>query len=567
MKEVFICYRRADSEVVTGRIYDDIAGVIGEEHVFKDVHAIPAGEDFRAVIESALSEAKCVIAVIGKNWLQEDVEGVSRINRDDDYVRAEIQTALEKNIPIIPVLVEGSEMPSPDSLEGDLKEVAFLNALPVRTDPDYKSDVNRLTARLREVTNLPDRTGKKGVGWAVSIVGLLLASLVGWLAYNSLIGPDADAGGDPPPPPEKVVIRVGIKQWVGYTPLAVAKELDLFPDDIEVTFHDVTSVGDMNRDLKDGDIDVSLGLVETHVRAAEQYDGREAADNPNRPVAFLMLDTSLGADGIVAKKEIQSVADLGMADDGTVRRFLYQKHDVSHFLFLVLSKEYAENVVEEENDEQKASRRSFHFRDLKAHGDPTDVQAAAKVFVDNPDGRYYAVGTYEPYMSSILKDDDNHLLIHSGSPSVRGLVVDIMVTKKKFLDENPQAIRSLVKGWFAAAALLNDKENARDDVLDLAFKFNGTTTDNSPWSAKTWTTNVPCSPDEYSLYLSGLTDEENTTPWPTIKENREFFHSWDGHPSKFERVFDRCKEHREGKDLSELSGHNFQAFSDVFSDE
>ena len=29
---------------------------------------------------------------------------------------------------------------------------------------------------------------------------------------------------------------MGIKQWVGYTPLAVAAELDLFPNDIDIDY-------------------------------------------------------------------------------------------------------------------------------------------------------------------------------------------------------------------------------------------------------------------------------------------------------------------------------------------
>lgn len=547
MNEVFICYRRADSEVVTGRIYDHVSNVFGDDHVFKDVDSIPAGKDFRAEIDRAIGSTKCVVAIIGKDWLEQDKQGRTRINRHDDYVRAEIQSALDCGIPIIPVLVERNEMPSPDSLEGDLKRIAFLNAIAVRADPDFKSDVNRLAKRIGEIANLSDARDKSHRLLTLSMIGIVMAGLVGWFGYKAFFGTD------PPPLVEPTKIRVGLKQWVGYTPLGVAKELDLFPNDIEVVFHDVTSVSDMNRDLENGDIDVSLGLVETHVRAAQLYIGRESAANPNRPVAFLKLDTSLGADGIVARKEIRTIADLGLTSDGIERRFLFQNHDVSHFLFLALCKEHS----------NQSGQSQFRFRDLKAFGDNRNVQAAANLFDENPGDRYYAVGTYEPYMSSMLKQDGNHPLVHSGSPIVRGLVVDIMVTKKEFLDENRNAIRSLVKGWFAATELLNKKENASEEVLDLAYKFNGTTRDGAPWSFETWTTNIPCAADEYSLYLAGLTDDESETPWPTIEENRDFFQSWDGHPSKFERVFDKCKEHREGKDLSELIGHTFQAFSDV----
>src|SRR5215475_11318758 len=108
---IFICYRREDSADVTGRIYDRLVDHFGREQVFMDVDAkIPVGSDFRLVINPKLEVCSIVIVVIGDAWLAQ-VDGKRRIDDENDYVRIEIESALRRKIPIIPILTRDAPHP------------------------------------------------------------------------------------------------------------------------------------------------------------------------------------------------------------------------------------------------------------------------------------------------------------------------------------------------------------------------------------------------------------------------------------------------------------------------
>ena len=115
---VFISYRRADSADIAGRLYDRLAAHFSEENVFKDVDSIPPGVDFRRHIERMISSCSVFLVLIGKNWLgtPEAISARSRLEEARDYVRIEVETALNLNIPVVPVLVQGARIPSEEEL-------------------------------------------------------------------------------------------------------------------------------------------------------------------------------------------------------------------------------------------------------------------------------------------------------------------------------------------------------------------------------------------------------------------------------------------------------------------
>ena len=120
-----------------------------EDRLFKDVDSIPLGMDFRTVISEAVGQCKVLLAVIGKDWLtMTGDDGRRRIDDPNDYVHIEIVTALTRRIPVIPVLVENTTMPQPADLPDPLRDLAFRNGTPVRSDPDFHHDIDRLCAQL-----------------------------------------------------------------------------------------------------------------------------------------------------------------------------------------------------------------------------------------------------------------------------------------------------------------------------------------------------------------------------------------------------------------------------------
>jgi len=147
--KVFLSYRRDDSRELAERIYDRLVARLGKASVFKDIDSIPYGADFRRVLESALKEADVFLAVIGPKWLDiSDDQGGRRLDAEDDYVRTEIEAALRRELLTIPLLVEGANMPSPQTLPTSLRDFAFHQGTVVRNDPDFHRDMDRLMEQL-----------------------------------------------------------------------------------------------------------------------------------------------------------------------------------------------------------------------------------------------------------------------------------------------------------------------------------------------------------------------------------------------------------------------------------
>ena len=140
---VFISYRRGDAGDVVGRIYDRLVERFGRPNVFKDVDSIPLGVDFRSHLSESVGKCRVLIAVISRGWLQQS-DGERRISEANDFVRIEVEAALQRNIPVIPVLVQGAALPKENELPATLKELAYRNATVVRADPDFHADIARL---------------------------------------------------------------------------------------------------------------------------------------------------------------------------------------------------------------------------------------------------------------------------------------------------------------------------------------------------------------------------------------------------------------------------------------
>jgi len=86
---------------------------------------------------------------LGPHWLGVAPDGSRRIDDPTDFVRLEVAQALARNIRVIPLLIDRTEMPSGNSLPEDLKTLAFRNALRVDSDADFHHHINRLCSSLQ----------------------------------------------------------------------------------------------------------------------------------------------------------------------------------------------------------------------------------------------------------------------------------------------------------------------------------------------------------------------------------------------------------------------------------
>jgi WD40 repeat protein len=148
---VFISYRRQESSGISGRLYDRLVAHFGDDQVFMDVDAIALGVDFTQVIAQAVSNCTVLLAVIGPGWLTAtDEDGQRRLEDPDDIVRLEIQTALERDIRVIPILVEGAVMPRRRQLPEELTGLARRNAIFLRHE-SFRPDADRLLAAIEPI--------------------------------------------------------------------------------------------------------------------------------------------------------------------------------------------------------------------------------------------------------------------------------------------------------------------------------------------------------------------------------------------------------------------------------
>src|SRR5215813_5857594 len=109
--KVFISYRREDSGYA-GRIKDSLERGLGRDVLFIDVDGIPLGVNFVQVLREEVAQCGVLLAVIGSNWLDvRDEDGTRRLDNPTDFVRIEIAAALQREIPVIPILLDGTRVP------------------------------------------------------------------------------------------------------------------------------------------------------------------------------------------------------------------------------------------------------------------------------------------------------------------------------------------------------------------------------------------------------------------------------------------------------------------------
>jgi TIR domain len=147
--KVFISYRRDDSAAYAGRVWDRLERDLGRDFLFMDVDAIPLGTNFSKVLHEKVDKCGVLLAMIGANWLDaRDEHGNRRLDDPNDFVRIEIAAALQRNIPVIPILLDGAIIPKATQLPEDLKELALRNGMEIR-HASFHGDMNRLIRELK----------------------------------------------------------------------------------------------------------------------------------------------------------------------------------------------------------------------------------------------------------------------------------------------------------------------------------------------------------------------------------------------------------------------------------
>ncbi|RDH87102.1 MAG: hypothetical protein DIZ78_06340 [endosymbiont of Escarpia spicata] len=173
MSKIFVSYRQQGTLMRAGRIADTLISHFGAGNIFQDQATLHGGSDWQQAIDKALKDCSVLVAVIGPHWLEhKSANGGRRIDEPDDYVLLEIATALNRDIPVIPVLVGGTKRFHLEELPDPLKKLAYIEPLSIE-DSAWHAGMHSLLESIRRFDINPKKIGwKTFTSLALSVIGM-----------------------------------------------------------------------------------------------------------------------------------------------------------------------------------------------------------------------------------------------------------------------------------------------------------------------------------------------------------------------------------------------------------
>lgn len=129
--EIFINYRREDTQQAAGRLHLELCRHFGKERVFMDTRTIAPGAPFPEVIASELGRCRVFLPLLGKDWLR-ILDERSNDAAAADYVRREIADALQGGLHIIPLPIDGACVPAAGALPEEIRGFVARHAHALR---------------------------------------------------------------------------------------------------------------------------------------------------------------------------------------------------------------------------------------------------------------------------------------------------------------------------------------------------------------------------------------------------------------------------------------------------
>jgi NitT/TauT family transport system substrate-binding protein len=287
------------------------------------------------------------------------------------------------------------------------------------TDKEVAEMANEVVDRVPRVNRL-SRPGWRVASWTCAIA-LLLGTV--WSAPSSM----AQGGGK-----FTGTIRAAAPTWTGYGILYIADRKGFWKQQgLKVDFTIVEDVVQRFNAVTGGQLEVTTVSADSLAQAVAQ--GVPIVD-------VLPTDTSAGADGILAKKEIESVKALKgktvAVQQGTASEW---------FLVAVLAK-------------NGMSLGDVTIRNMTA-GD------AGAAFVA---GHLDAAVTWEPWLSRAKQTTFGHVL--ASSADYPDVIIDTVAFSRTFAQKYPDTVKDFLRGYFAALRWFDENKEEAYKVIAEATK-------------------------------------------------------------------------------------------------
>ncbi len=223
---------------------------------------------------------------------------------------------------------------------------------------------------------------------------------------------------------DTAAMRVGTNVWPGYEPAYLAEELGHYKDS-NIKLSQFQSASESIRAFRNGAVDVVALTLDEALLLIQ--DGLYIK-------IFLVTDISDGGDVIMARSDIKKVTELKGLKVGV---------------------------------ESSALGAYVLARALEIHNVPFESVNLVHLTVDESeqaylDGTVDAVVTFEPYRSRLLREGSFEVFNSREMPNE---IVDVMVVRSDYAEENKEKLQSFTKGWFKALDYLNENEINATNII------------------------------------------------------------------------------------------------------
>lgn len=230
-----------------------------------------------------------------------------------------------------------------------------------------------------------------------------------------------------PAPARADTIKIAHSTWVGYGPLYIARDKGIFKKNgVDVELIVVEDPKERFPTLMADKIDFIASTVDTALLYLK---------TPQDFQYVVAIDDSNGGDGIVANKDIKTIADL------KGKQVAVNEGSVSEFYLNVL-----------------LAKAGLKESDLK----PVNMTAsdAGTAFVSK---RVDAAVTWEPWLSRGKASDHGHLLVDSSTTP--GLITDVLIAKSSWIAAHRKDVEGLVKSWNEAVGYYRDHPDESIEIM------------------------------------------------------------------------------------------------------
>src|SRR5215469_5370674 len=149
--KIFINYRRKLNLVEAQLLQKVLQRHFGKAAVFLDVGGLEGGEHWLHTLEHRVDASAAMVSLIGDGWAEiKDEKGSRRLDSPNDFVRFEIARAFARKIPVLPLRLDGAELPDTADLPLNLQQLAFQQAMFLRRE-SFDDDGQKIARRLKDL--------------------------------------------------------------------------------------------------------------------------------------------------------------------------------------------------------------------------------------------------------------------------------------------------------------------------------------------------------------------------------------------------------------------------------